>query len=340
MTANARFIEFLQDIEPSATTTANASAAHTSMRDFLRSHDVIGGRHVETYLSGSYKRNTAIRPKKGTDGKISRPDVDIIMVTNHKETAAPADVIHELHEAIASEYDDVELQFRSVGVKTAAAEMDVVPIIEPYGEGGGLFIPDRNLKKWLPTNPPGHTEWTTERNAAANGRFKPLVKMFKWWRRHNHEIGLLTEKRPKGFMLECMAAACMDYQEAHYGELFTKTFESIVSTYGLYVAAGMKPVIPDPGVPQNDVLSNVSFAEFNDFFKLVRAHAVRAREAMKNEDSKIWRDILGQNFPLEVEKAAAVQDSSVRLGSVAVGGTGLLEFPNKPVTPNTSKGFA
>ena len=27
--------------------------------------------------------------------------------------------------------------------------MDVVPIIEPYGEGGGLFIPDRTLDKWL-----------------------------------------------------------------------------------------------------------------------------------------------------------------------------------------------
>lgn len=69
--------------------------------------------------------------------------------------------------------------------------MDVVPIIsDGYG---GYLIPDIHLEEWLVTNPPAHTEWTVEVNKNANGRFKPLVKLFKWWRREN----LSDLKRPK-----------------------------------------------------------------------------------------------------------------------------------------------
>lgn len=40
--------------------------------------------------------------------------------------------------------------------------MDVVPIIAPFGIENTLYIPDKKLNSWLETNPPGHTEWTTE----------------------------------------------------------------------------------------------------------------------------------------------------------------------------------
>ncbi len=340
MTAKARFNEFLQDIEPSTTTTSNAVRAHTNMRDFLEAHDVIGMRHVHTFLSGSYKRDTAIRPRI-KNGQVSRPDVDIIMITDHTLQDAPVDVLDELHEAILDGYDDAEKQFRSVGVKIAAAEMDVVPVIQPYGEGGGLYIPDRNLEKWLLTNPPGHTQWTIDRNAAANGRFKPLVKMFKWWRRFNHDEGLITDRRPKGFILECIVADCMDNNEVHYGELFTKMLENTVRTYGPYFDAGMVPHIEDPGVPGNNVMSNVTFSEFSNFFKVARAHATLARTAMTTEDGEIWRTIFGPRFPVTVEKAT--QDSNVKFASVAgmgAVGSGSPQFPNHPVTPNKTKGFA
>ena len=60
-TPNSVFETFLRDIEPSATTKTNASSAHTGVRDHLRKHDDFKDKHVTTFLSGSYKRDTAIR---------------------------------------------------------------------------------------------------------------------------------------------------------------------------------------------------------------------------------------------------------------------------------------
>ena len=82
MTPQARFNEFLKDIEPSKTTKSNAASAHTEIRKFLSDHEEFGKHHERTFLSGSYKRDTAIRPVT-KNGEFDRPDVDIIVVTNH-----------------------------------------------------------------------------------------------------------------------------------------------------------------------------------------------------------------------------------------------------------------
>jgi hypothetical protein len=54
MTPNSVFQDFLRDIEPSATTKANASSAHTALRDFLSKHEEFRQVLEKTFLSGSY----------------------------------------------------------------------------------------------------------------------------------------------------------------------------------------------------------------------------------------------------------------------------------------------
>ena len=332
MTPNARFTEFLQDIEPSATTKAQASAAHTKLRDFLANHGVYGDVHVRTYLSGSYKRDTAIRPKQEA-GVTLRPDVDIIVVIDHDLNESPAEAVDALYDAISDGYDDIRKQQRSVGITTATVDMDVVPIIEPYGDGGGLFIPDRKLEQWLPTNPPGHTEWTTTRNAQADGRFKPLVKLVKWWRRQNPTTG----RHPKGFVLECIVSACMTDTETHYGASFTKCLERIVTEYQFYMALGIVPMISDPAVPANSVTSGISFEDFKSFYDLVCEHAAIARQALdatdQDEATKLWKQLFGSRFPgPPVTKAALL--ASAAAPPITLG------FPDRPVKPNKPSGFA
>jgi len=334
MTPNARFTQFLQDIEPSPTTTSQAISAHENMRDFLAKHPQLSKRHVKTFLSGSYKRNTSIRPRTEA-GVTMRPDIDIIVVTNHTKDDCPKGVLEELHAAIGEGYDDIRLQARSVGVVTTKADMDVVPIIEPYGESLGLFIPDRKLVEWLPTNPPAHTTWTTNVNNEAGGRFKPLVKMFKWWRRQNPTTG----NQPKGFVIECIVAECMDREETHYGQLFAKTLEEIVAKYNLFLIVGIVPHIADPGVPGNSVTSNISLEDFKTFHDLVKEHAAIARAALQTDDAEestqLWRQIFGSRFPSgEKTKAASL------LGEVAGGAAGSLTFPDRPVVPRKPAGFA
>ena len=332
MTPNSVFQDFLRDIEPSPTTKARASSAHTALRDFLAKHEDFGKVHQKTFLSGSYKRDTAIRPKT-VDGEVERPDVDIIVQTSHKLADNPAAVVDSLYKAVKSGYSTVRKQQRSVGVETDQASMDVVPIIAPFGDDGPFYIPDRKLEKWLETNPPRHTTWTTETNDATGKRFKPLVKLMKWWRRENPTVA----KKPKGFVMECITAECMDKDETHYGELFANTLEGVVSRYRVSVLLGQVPRIDDPGVPGNSVTDGMTFAAFEGFYRKAEAHAEKAREALAEEDAekatKLWREIFGDRFPKVKSTKAA--------GLLAAAGTPRTAlFPDRPVRPNKPSGFA
>ena len=334
MAIQTQFLQFLTDIEPSPTTKKRAQNAHTRLRDFVRSHETFKQYHESTFLSGSYKRDTAIRPqKKGGDEE--RPDVDIIVVTNHSLDDAPGDVVGLLYDTLSDKYDDDDLrkQARSVGVFTSTADMDVVPIIAPDGMDGTLYIPDRRLEDWLETNPPAHTTWTTEMNAASEGRFKPLVKLAKWWRRANPTIA----KRPKGFMIECIVAECMDLKETQYAELFLAMLETIVSLYRADVSLDMVPHIEDPGVPGNSVLSSMTSAAFKGFYNKAATCAEVGRRALDAGDTEeglqLWRDVFGSRFPAPANlKASELLDDPVAPSGLA--------FLGQPVRPNKPRGFA
>lgn len=331
MITQQQFLDFLNDIEPSATTKANASAAHTALRKYLRDDATFRGHHVEAFLSGSYKRNTSIRPRKKGDS-VSRPDVDIIVVTNHTLSDHPPDVVDLLYWTLRREYPDIRRQARSVGVKSTLADMDVVPIIQPGGDGTTMYIPDRKQEKWVVTNPPGHTAWTTAVNNRSDGRFKPLVKLFKWWRRENPTVS----KRPKGFVMECFAEQCFDPTQAQYADLFLGTLEQIVAKYAFNVMLKTVPAIADPSVPGNSVTTGMTFDAFEGFYYKAKAHAELGREAQAeaNEDRAVemWRQIFGSRFPAGGRtRAAGLLNEAVVAG---------LSFPDRPVVPRKPGGFA
>ena len=332
-TPQAAFDNFIRDIEPSKTTKWRASQAHTTLRDFLSHHDTFKKVHVRTFLSGSYKRDTAIRPQKNGED-VERPDVDIIIVTNHSLDDSPADVVELLYTTLKEKYEVIREQQRSVGIETANADIDVAPVIEPVGHGGKLYIADRKLEEWIETNPPQHTDWTTEVNTRLDGRFKPSVKLVKWWRRQNPTVS----KKPKGFVLECFTAESMSFTENHYGELFVGIFESFVGTYAWHISQGQVPFIVDPGVPGNSVTRGLSFAAFEGFYNKAKAHAETGRRALNEEDAEkavaLWRQIFGDRFPKfgDAKKAAGLL-----IGATA---TESLTFPNRPVRPNKPDGFA
>ena len=332
-TPQSAFDIFVRDIEPSKTTKSRASQAHTSLRDFLSKHEQFKEVHVRTFLSGSYKRDTAIRPQKNGED-VERPDVDILVVTNHSLADSPAVVVELLYKTLAEKYENIRRQQRSVGIETAQSDMDVVPIIEPVGHAGNLYIADRKLEEWIETNPPQHTEWTTDVNARAGMRFKPLVKMVKWWRRENPT----ASKKPKGFVLECFSAESMSFTEKHYGELFVGTLETFVSTYAGHIARGEVPVVSDPGVPGNSVTQGLTFDAFKGFYNKAKAHAEKGRSALDETDAEeavaLWRQVFRSRFPKfgDAKKSAGLLTEASATSS--------LTFPSRPVRPNKPDGFA
>ncbi|NQT56413.1 MAG: nucleotidyltransferase [Desulfobacteraceae bacterium] len=332
MTPQARFKELLKDIEPSATTKANAKSVHNTLRSHLGGHEIFGEWLKDDFLSGSYKRDTAIRPRI-KNGDSDRPDVDIIVVTYHDLSDDPIEVVDLLYEALSDKYSEIRKQARSIGIFTPTADMDVVPIIEPWDDGN-YWIPDRReqAQDWIETNPPRHTEWTIEINDKSNGRFKPLVKMMKWWRRINPTIS----KRPKGFVIECIVAECMDFNETHYGKLFVNTLESVVKWYAEYILIDTVPYINDPGVPGNSVTEGISFAAFEGFYNKSKDHAEIGRKALEEKDqekaTKLWRKIFGDRFPSPKKESSALLKTAAAVGN--------LSFPDRPIKPNKPGGFA
>lgn len=332
MTPNTRFTEFLADIEPSATTKSNASTAHTKLRDILRLDSAFAPLHKNTFLSGSYKRDTAIRPRV-KNGDAHRPDIDIIVLTNHSIYSSPEEAVNDVFDVLTRHYTPTNRQARSVGVSTPTADMDAVPLIQPYDDGN-YYIPDRKQQQWLLTNPPGHTQWTTDTNNATGGRFKPLVKMFKWWRRENPTVA----KRPKGFILEVFAAENMNRSEPHYGELFVQLLESLVARYAYEVSLGVVPTVSDPSLPENNILNGIGFAAFEGLYNKIKLHAAIGRQALSLDDqdeaTKKWRQLFGDRFPKPpLRKAAGLFDT-------APAASGLV-FPDHPVRPpNKPAGFA
>lgn len=331
MTTQKQFDDFLEDIEPSRTTVEKCSSAHNTLRKKLKDDATFGEVHVGTFLSGSYKRDTAVRPQL-IDGELQRPDVDIIVETSHSEDDEPKEVLDMLHQALVDAgYANLKVNRRSIAVTLAGVDMDVVPVI---ANNEAFLIPDIELKKWLSTNPAGHTQWTIDTNKRADGRFKRLVKLFKWWRR----LHLADLRRPKGFILECLVEKHMSYTEKNYETLFVGLLESIRDTYGFYVDLGLVPNIDDPAVPGNNVFSNVTADEFARFYGKVNESAGNARKALDEDDDDkalaLWREVLGCRFPAAACRTASA--NSLLRAAVGVG----LTFPAKAVLPNKPAGFA
>lgn len=332
MVPNARFLELLADIEPSPTTKSNASDAHIDVRRHLETHKDFGEHYASSFLSGSYARDTSIRPKTQSDG-LDRPDVDIIVVTDYTRTDRPEDVLEDLREALDDGGYIIErVNNRSVRIITWRAEMDIVPVFE---DGDGYRIVDRESGEWQFTNPPEHNRWSADQNKRFDGRFKPLVKLHKWWRRENP-----TSRRPKGFVLEVLTGLHAPTNEAHYGEAFAQLLETIHDEYGFLASLDQKPFINDPAVPGNDILRKVTVPQWKDFIEKVRVHAGYARRAQDENDmeeaTRLWRKVFGSRFKATANPAKAESLATFGTAAAVPGYT----FPNANAAPTKPRGFA
>ena len=335
MATQQQFIDFLSEIEPSPTTKSVCSSAHSTLRDRLERHETYKHVHVNTYLSGSYARNTALRPRQ-SNGTVRRPDVDIIVVTNHTQYDLPSNVIGTLRKTVRSlGYTEVEANRRSICVSLGSVEMDVVPVIPNSWQEGSWLIADKSEEQWLVTNPKGHNQWANAVNKKAGGNFIPLVKMVKWWRREN----LPHLRRPKGFILETLVAKHMDYNETSYEELFAKFLESVRDEYGWMVLSGLVPSLEDPSVPGNNVFSRVKAEEFKRFYDMAEAHATLVRRAQRETDSDkalaLWQKVFGDRFRKPAQKTSMLRQAATASTDLGLG------FPSIAVVPpNKPAGFA
>lgn len=295
------FNTFLSNIEPSGSTVQYVSNVQNNLRDYLKNHSTYKEIYDDSFLSGSYAKHTSIRPSKSD----KKRDVDIIVVTTHDSNDNSEDVIEELKDVLlqSKTYDTATAQHHSVGVEMSQVSFDIVPVILDIDDDQLYYVGDSVTGNWVKTDPKGHKTWSTQVNQDNNNAYKPLVKIFKWWRRTNCPEDV---KYPKGITLEKLVADNQGDSSASTEVFLIETMENIVSAYReTYADRGIVPWLEDPSdkIQGNNLLDGYSSSDFSAFvYKLDEHLKLLNDEGTENET---WRKILGTEFPKDSQAKSA-----------------------------------
>ena len=329
MTPNSRFLDFLRDIEPSPTTTARSANAHSRISDAVRADDEYGPRAERIFLGGSYKRDTAIRPRE-KNGSFDRPDVDLYVVVDSPPTSTtPSAELDALYSALDRARKDLGITRLkrnrvALSVSMNKADLDISVLIARQLDG--LYrIGNRVTGEWYKTDPEQHTSWSSEQNKRFSGRFKPMTKLLKWARREKPT----QHRHPKSFALEGLLAANLDDTERHYGTLFLTYCDTFLKTYKYHRELTACSRLDDPAVPGGNLLAGVSGVEFCSYYDKIQKHRDDAALALAQEDqddaTTYWRRIFGPRFP----PPPRLMTSSLRKATVM----SPLTFKDTPAAP-------
>lgn len=164
--------DVLGEIEPTATQKDGAQRSHKHLRDLLKTGQM-AARIRNSYLSGSYSRDTAIRPLD---------DVDIIFEIDPSAWGGglflfdsmppPERVLDSFANAIRYRYpvSSVHTQRRSVRLELNHLDIDIVPAIPERRDPSTIKVPDRESGEWIKSSPQRHSENATRTNKKHKGQ--------------------------------------------------------------------------------------------------------------------------------------------------------------------------
>lgn len=289
MELSSYFHGLLSNIEPTTAAVKKAQKAHEDLRALLEKDEEIKKANPDSYLSGSYARDTALNSIK---------DVDVILLIDLDHNATePSVVVAWIQSSLQKYYSKVTAQGRSVHVTTGTDfDLDVVPSVPLSHRNGPVWIPDRDAQAWVATHPKGQLAFSVQKNDATDGFYKPLVKIMKHWRDR-----LPTEAaRAKSYIVESLVAESLVSTPVSYGQAVVDILRSVYTRYAPYLAIGSVPRISDPGYPSVNVAKRWKFQEFTAFMKEVRSASETAATALAEEEKSksvaLWKKLLGEKF--------------------------------------------
>lgn len=186
------------------------SKKHTELRESLKEKlDV-----EDDFLTGSYNRNTLIRPKDEEE----KFDVDFFLAFNkddYRESELPdlLKVVKGALDEIKNDDEDIEKikeQKRSIAViYNDNFQIDVVPAIQ-IEKDKRYKIFDKNSQQAVESNPKLHGQNLTIANEATESgsvkRLVPIVKLLKSWKRNKCDY-------VKSFHLEMLSVEILGKEE-------------------------------------------------------------------------------------------------------------------------------
>jgi hypothetical protein len=250
-----------------------------------------------SYLSGSYARDTAIRPlddvdiifvidpsfwTRGLAALFSRPDPEAVLKTF-------AGAIRYRY-PVSSAYG----QRRSVRLELFHLDIDCVPAIEESPGSDFIWIPDRDADDWIKSSPKRHSAQAVAANQLNGGRLKPLIKLLKYWNGN-----LPSTANVRSFMIETLAVTLFKKRPCASLEQglvmffdFLASFEgqgSALSWSSRYdISAGLLGgmTVPDLAGTGTNVAARVNPAKVSKLLE----HAARSRDRMVEAQKAVSQD--------------------------------------------------
>lgn len=370
MELNTSFGTFLTEIRPTSSQISDMKTGHETLRTRLTEYEDLQSWVIGTFIQGSYRRNTAIRPKNE-----ERSDVDVVVVTNIPQTYTPS-AAQKLFEPFMEEYykGKWRIQGRSMGISLSYVDLDLVitsapsevlnkqlekimsiksdndPIFknEIFKESEGLNFYTAILNKEEQPQWKQEPLYIPDRNSGKWEQTNPLAQI-AWTQEKNkrcngYYVNIVKVIKwwrrtnpnligsPKGYPLEHLIGQCCPNDPSSIADGVTRTLEIIVTSFGSYKNA---PILYDHGVMSQNVMSRVSNEDWQTFISEVKGAANLARSALNastnKESSEIWRKLLGNKFP---------ESSSNNTGLLNQDSVSPLSFQPKPGGPKKPGGFA
>jgi len=276
---------------------------------------------LETFTTGSYDRDTIIRPLK---------DIDLFAVLDFDKwkdengnLPNPQSVLSKFKNYLngLNDYKDKVSQDRPcVTIELSNKDFDVLPSFKQTS--GGYLIPNHDLKSWTYSYPEQLKTSLNDVNKSRSYKVKPTIKAIKYWNRLNG--GVIPS-----YHVEEVAISTFQINSFKNYEESIRTWFDNAKVY-------------------------LSFQKFDSLDLYNKAIAKVEKVKSKLSDAKklyddgdeqkakqIWKDIFGDEFPAvedELAQEARSFSSSLSSGSLKIGATGILST-TVGNTIAASKGF-
>lgn len=291
LTVAQAFGELWTALEPSTVEREKASAQQKRVREKLDASLELD----DTYLTGSYRRRTLIRPVD---------DIDLLLVLNSNaykrsialDAAGATAVLNLVEAALREAYPTSEIvrfsrciriQFAGTGIG-----FDVVPAFRFTDDQ--FVIPDEERGGWITTNPREVERLVSEANTGqTEGWLVPEVKLLKAWKdaRPATERDIL-----RGYLLEAMAYYALAGPPTNERIGMADLFEHFASA----VWSTTPDIWPEGEAPD----SYLTIGQRMTLSALFTTAAQEARRAVKAEEEgrtadahAIWRALFGDRYP-------------------------------------------
>lgn len=315
------FKYFLTRIRLNRYQSDNLKAEHEKLRELLKKDGGLSDIFVDTFLQGSYRRSTIIKPTND-----EKPDVDIIVVTNlDKDICTPENALNTFKDFLDEHYEDKhEKQGRSIGIYLDDVDLDLVvtsapsesqkDILKQFGEISNLNIEDFEKELINKTfnsvyESAKKTKEFFEKSSSQEWKLEPLyipdrdadewkqthpLEQIRWTIEKNNNTNkhyVNVVKALKWWKKEKYPDTKhpKSYPFEHFiGECcpdgIGSVAEGITLTLENMAKIEDKPVLPDRGVPEHDVFARIKDEEYEKFHSQVSEAAVIARDAFDSDD--------------------------------------------------------